>query len=1529
MKTIFPCTDEHNCFNPLKSVVPFLLLFSFSCFFKIGYLTAQCPALTPITLPFLEDFSEKDTTLMANEILCEGDRAWKNTYEFVEFGADYTFDNEHEELLVLVSGFDPSNTNKLTLTLDMSSYTSVSGIFLSFDFVNVNFGEATKDSVWIRGNNAESWIGIYEWNQTNDFLWQSSPDFAISTLLSGAGQSFGTTFQVRFGRGGNTTFPFSETLLDNIRLAGCPEPNLLTATNITATTTTLAWTETGSATAWELEWGIEGFAQGSGVLVNNLMTNQYNLSDLVANTNYSFYVRSICAGPPKWEGPYSFSTICPTQIPISLPFLEDFENTVDTTLVSDSDLCFVDKSWTFETNAGGAKLGANAPANNGGTGALLLESDQWGSNSITLNLDMSNYVDATAVFLSFDYLMDFELGSNDSVWIRGSNDDNWIGIYQWSPINAGNWITSVDLEVGEALVNAEQSFSNNFQIRFGRGGKYTFGSLGLLLDNIRLTTCPKPSNPMPTQVTQTSVVLEWMDLGNTTSWDVEWGADGFMSGNGTLVQDLAENTYEISNLLPNTAYNFYVKSNCDTGYSNWIGPIPFTTLCEVSTPITLPFVEGFENSTNTTFTTSNQICLPSNSWLYETTGGVVRFGTDAESSNDGTGALQVENYPYGTSTNDVLLTLDMSSYIGDTNIFISFDSYNAYSEDIPNDTIWVRGNQTDDWLVLYNWEGQAKNTWISSLELDIDMVLAKAGQSFSDNFQIRFGQNGQLNAHFDGWIIDNIFIGSCAKPIDLTVNNTTASTVDLEWKEAGNATIWDIEFGGKGFFKGSGLKIFGVDTNYHQLVNLIPATAYDYYVRANCGETTSEWSGPYTFITNCATNGPINLPFLEDFEAIAAVTLTTSSKVCKEAINWSFETNTGRARFGTNAPLNNGGTGALLLEGTNNANINNAILTADMTNYIGTPNVFLSFDFYETYDNEDPNDSIWVRGSHLENWIGLYNWQGQTERVWRTTPEFDIAAVLTNAGQSFSSTFQLRFGQQGYASYNSDGLIIDNILISNCSKPNDLAVKNIAAHSADLSWNTRGVTTTWEIEWGLKGFLQGNGVKIANIDTNAYTLINLLPATSFDFYVRSNCGGHATAWTGPFTFNTFCASTGPNDLPFIEDFENITNDIFLNNVQLCFEDRRWDYETARGRAYFGSEALINNGGSGALLLDGQSNGSNKHSAILTLDMSNHTAATDLFLTFDFYDVFDGQHDYDSIWIRGNHTNEWIGLYDWQGQVENTWITTPELDLDSTLVNAGQHFSTTFQIRFGQEGYYRYNNDGLAIDNIYVGTCSKPDTLRVTNEGETSVELGWTEMGTATSWQIEYGHQGYTQGNGNLLTDVTTNPFTLSNLTTNTFYDFYVQSSCDGVSSLWAGPFTFSTLCPASTPITIPFLVDFEDIPATTLSTNGFICGSTTNWKFETSSGRGRFGSNAPINNGGSGALLLDGNFANNINEAVLTLDMSNYTGATDLLLSYDLYDFNDHSDFDNSIYIRGSDADTWVKIYQSDGYIFQDWKTMR
>lgn len=130
--------------------------------------------------------------------------------------------------------------------------------------------------------------------------------------------------------------------------------------------------------------------------------------------------------------------------------------------------------------------------------------------------------------------------------------------------------------------------------------------------------------------------------------------------------------------------------------------------------------------------------------------------------------------------------------------------------------------------------------------------------------------------------------------------------------------------------------------------------------------------------------------------------------------------------------------------------------------------------------------------------------------------------------------------------------------------------------------------------------------------------------------------------------------------------------------------------------------------------------------------------------------------------------------------------------------------------------------GLELDDP--NPCSTPTALSAT-AAETSALLGWTETGTATTWDIELGLAGFTNTGTPTHPGVTTNPFEITGLTGLTSYDFYVRADCGGGSySFWAGPYTFTTTCPTvvvddATPLEEDFLTNVDPTCWTNTSSN--------------------------------------------------------------------------------------------------------------
>ncbi|MCX6279224.1 MAG: T9SS type A sorting domain-containing protein, partial [Bacteroidetes bacterium] len=109
------------------------------------------------------------------------------------------------------------------------------------------------------------------------------------------------------------------------------------------------------------------------------------------------------------------------------------------------------------------------------------------------------------------------------------------------------------------------------------------------------------------------------------------------------------------------------------------------------------------------------------------------------------------------------------------------------------------------------------------------------------------------------------------------------------------------------------------------------------------------------------------------------------------------------------------------------------------------------------------------------------------------------------------------------------------------------------------------------------------------------------------------------------------------------------------------------------------------------------------------------------------------------------------------------------------------------------------NDGAQalIDDIVVDLwplpCLPPTMLAATAVVSSSANLEWTPGESEANWEYIYGVSPLPSptGSGTATSSNMVNP--ISGLTDSTAYQFYVRAICGTSNSIWAGPFTFSTL----------------------------------------------------------------------------------------------------------------------------------------
>lgn len=100
-----------------------------------------------------------------------------------------------------------------------------------------------------------------------------------------------------------------------------------------------------------------------------------------------------------------------------------------------------------------------------------------------------------------------------------------------------------------------------------------------------LNPCPQPFNITADSITTSSIVVKWEDNGIVTQdYLVSWGAQGFGNPAFGIQDNVTGKRFELTAATANTAYDFYIRANCNSSVSNsgWTGPYTFSTIsCDI------------------------------------------------------------------------------------------------------------------------------------------------------------------------------------------------------------------------------------------------------------------------------------------------------------------------------------------------------------------------------------------------------------------------------------------------------------------------------------------------------------------------------------------------------------------------------------------------------------------------------------------------------------------------------------------------------------------------------------------------------------------------------------------------------------------------------------------------------------------------------------------------------------------------------------------------------------------------------------
>ena len=625
----------------------------------------------------------------------------------------------------------------------------------------------------------------------------------------------------------------------------CLIPSNLAEVEHTGNSVTLSWTENGTATAWQIAYGL--FTTEEDYTIVDATTNPFTISGLGLG-DWQFYVRSNCAADDKsdWVGPVSrtfgYCSPSPTSVDNSGITNVTFGNSL---VVNDNTNKNNGLYQNHSTMIGDLFAGAGAEV------------------SITY---ATGYTYGTIIWVDWNDDMDFE--DEDEVVYRGqslSNNPNTLiasfNIPVTAPLGDHRMRIAGADSYFDSYVSNTSSYPNPcFSTTYSMALDYT-------LRLVAAPSCFKPNNLVVSGVTSTEATLTWVEAGLSTQWEVKLGARGFNPDeDGTSFIVNGTPTLALSYLYMVTDYDAYVRAICNPeGPTEWSNVCEFRTLCANG---------GEVEVVGTTLSTNH---MPMNTYYGYTYS--QQLITEAEMGGAKTISGISFNYNYSsplTNEQDVQIymgTTSKSSFSSNTDTVDPSTLTLVYSGPLLCSQGWNEFNFTTPFV--YNGTGNvvvavdenssgysgssARFRTYSTSEYMAIIYYSDSYNPDPDNL-LPYSGTKQYQK-YRSWmkLISACDTGSCNAPTTAIALSETEYAATLTFTDVNGETnpSYGIIYGPQGFNpESAGTTVSPINAGTYTISNLNAQTSYDVFVYAICSGVNGrmvKYNFVTPFIPNCKT----------------------------------------------------------------------------------------------------------------------------------------------------------------------------------------------------------------------------------------------------------------------------------------------------------------------------------------------------------------------------------------------------------------------------------------------------------------------------------------------------------------------------------------------------------------------------------------------------------------------------------------------------------------------------------------------------
>lgn len=373
--------------------------------------------------------------------------------------------------------------------------------------------------------------------------------------------SFSATGALSYDRSG-----YLPKMTFNYRPTSTPRPIITEPVATTDVTATIAWTKpsdnvTGykyqyklaSATEWPTSWTELNDANAVSVTVPNL----------TPNTSYDFQMKAVYAEGESVASSTSFATTCPAAT--AVPYTYGFETAPEF------------NCWEVTSSVSNGVKRTNSYAHVGnyslvfyGTQLNEIEMPLFNQPTNTLRLEYWVRPEGYQDSRSGSFAIGYYNANDEFVALKTYEFNTTTG--QYDDWESTVYIKqSIDFDV-DADNDGTPDVPADAHIVFRQLN--TTSNYYWMVDDVKvkvIPTCDDVENPVCTAQTAHTATLSWTLLDNTqTAWQVAYSTEANFTPNDVTPVDVNSNPCTIEELLANTTYYAYIRSNCGSGiYGDW------------------------------------------------------------------------------------------------------------------------------------------------------------------------------------------------------------------------------------------------------------------------------------------------------------------------------------------------------------------------------------------------------------------------------------------------------------------------------------------------------------------------------------------------------------------------------------------------------------------------------------------------------------------------------------------------------------------------------------------------------------------------------------------------------------------------------------------------------------------------------------------------------------------------------------------------------------------------------------------------